>query len=92
MAEVERLCERVIIMKRGRIVDDGSPAELIARYGPRKLEEVFLDLARGARADGSRAVNVPRAPAPALSLARVGAHGAALSLSAALVLAASGSN
>ena len=47
MAEVERLCERVIIMKRGRIEDDDTPARLLARYGRRTLEEVFLDVARG---------------------------------------------
>jgi len=47
MTEVERLCERVIIMKRGRIEDDDTPAKLLARYGRRTLEEVFLDVARG---------------------------------------------
>jgi len=47
MSEVERLCERVIILKSGRIEDDGTPAELLARYGRRTLEEVFLDVARG---------------------------------------------
>lgn len=47
MAEVERLCDRVVMMKRGRIEDDGAPAELIARYGRSNLEEVFLDVARG---------------------------------------------
>ena len=47
MAEVERLCERVIIMKRGRIEDDDTPAHLLARYGRETLEEVFLDVARG---------------------------------------------
>src|SRR5277367_1841038 len=47
MAEVERLCERVIIMKRGRIEDDDTPAKLLARYGRGTLEEVFLDVARG---------------------------------------------
>ncbi len=47
MAEVERLCERVIIMKRGRIEDDDTPPRLLARYGRRTLEEVFLDVARG---------------------------------------------
>ena len=47
MAEVERLCERVIIMKSGRIEDDDAPAKLLARYGRRTLEEVFLDVARG---------------------------------------------
>ena len=47
MAEVERLCERVIIMKRGRIEDDDTPVRLLARYGRLTLEEVFLDVARG---------------------------------------------
>ena len=47
MTEVERLCERVIIMKRGRIEDDDAPERLLARYGRQTLEEVFLDVARG---------------------------------------------
>src|SRR5271168_5416528 len=47
MTEVERLCERVIIMKQGRIEDDDAPARLLSRYGRRTLEEVFLDVARG---------------------------------------------
>src|SRR4029077_7456850 len=47
MSEVERLCERVIMMKRGKIEDDDTPARLIARYGRQTLEEVFLDIARG---------------------------------------------
>jgi ABC-2 type transport system ATP-binding protein len=47
MAEVERLCERVIIMKRGRIEDDDTPERLLRRYGRETLEEVFLDVARG---------------------------------------------
>jgi ABC-2 type transport system ATP-binding protein len=47
MREVGRLCERVIIMKRGRIEDDDSPERLLARYGRTNLEEVFLDVARG---------------------------------------------
>ena len=47
MGEVERLCDRVIMMKRGKIVDDESPSNLITRYGRHNLEEVFLDVARG---------------------------------------------
>lgn len=46
MAEVERLCDRVIIMKAGRIADEGSPADLMARHGRETMEEVFLDVAR----------------------------------------------
>jgi ABC-2 type transport system ATP-binding protein len=47
MLEVERLCDRVIIMKRGRIEDDDSPDRILARYNRDTLEEVFLDVARG---------------------------------------------
>jgi ABC-2 type transport system ATP-binding protein len=47
MNEVERLCDRVIMLKTGHIEDDDTPARLIARYGRSNLEEVFLDIARG---------------------------------------------
>ena len=46
MTEVERMCDHVLIMKQGRIVDQGSPAALIGRFGRATLEEVFLDIAR----------------------------------------------
>src|SRR5205814_5586379 len=49
MAEVERLCSQVMMMKEGHIVDRGSPDELIDRYGRTNLEEVFLQIARGVR-------------------------------------------
>ncbi len=47
MAEVERLCAEVLMLKQGRVVDRGSPSELIARFGRDDLEQVFLDIARG---------------------------------------------
>lgn len=47
MIEVERMCDQVLMMKQGRIVDRGSPRELIDRYGRSTMEEVFLDVARG---------------------------------------------
>jgi ABC-2 type transport system ATP-binding protein len=47
MPEVERLCDDVIMMKAGRIVDRASPERLIAKYGRTTLEDVFLDVARG---------------------------------------------
>ena len=51
MAEVERLCADVLMMKAGHIVDRGSPPALIARYGRANLEEVFLDIVRERRAE-----------------------------------------
>jgi ABC-2 type transport system ATP-binding protein len=47
MPEVERLCDDVVMMKAGKIVDRGAPADLIARYGRETMEDVFLDVARG---------------------------------------------
>jgi len=46
MAEVERLCANVLVMKQGLIVDRGAPQELRARFGRDTLEQVFLDIAR----------------------------------------------
>jgi ABC-2 type transport system ATP-binding protein len=51
MAEVERLCSHVLMMKQGRIVDRGTPAELLTRYNRVDLEEVFLDIARDRQAE-----------------------------------------
>jgi len=50
MGEVERMCDDVIMLRAGLLVDQGSPQELIAQYGRENMEEVFLDVARG-RAD-----------------------------------------
>lgn len=46
MVEVERLCDHVLMMRDGRIVDTGSPTGLVARYGRETLEEVFIHIAR----------------------------------------------
>jgi ABC-2 type transport system ATP-binding protein len=46
MLEVERLCDQVLMMKSGQIVDSGSPRALIAKYGRTTLEDVYLDVAR----------------------------------------------
>src|SRR5471030_451525 len=53
MLEVERLCDRVIIMKRGRIEDDDTPDNIMVRYNRATLEEVFLDVARGRVQEGA---------------------------------------
>jgi ABC-2 type transport system ATP-binding protein len=48
MPEVEKLCDRVLMMRNGRIVDDGTPDVLIDKYGRNSLEEVFIHIARHA--------------------------------------------
>jgi len=47
MGEVERLCDDVIMLRTGVVVDQGAPRDLIERYGRDTMEEVFLDVARG---------------------------------------------
>ena len=49
MGEVERLAHHVLMLRLGRLVDQGSPEELLGRYGRDDLEEVFLDIARDRR-------------------------------------------
>ncbi|MDQ0314002.1 ABC transporter ATP-binding protein [Amorphus orientalis] len=60
MAEVERMCDDVIMMRKGEVVDRGAPQELIGRYGRTTMEDVFLDVARG-----RSSAEVPDADRPA---------------------------
>ena len=46
MSEVKRLCDSVLMMKEGVIIDNGTPNQLIKKHGRKSLEEVFLQLAR----------------------------------------------
>ena len=46
MNEVERLCTSILMMKEGKIIDKGTPKELIEKHGRKNLEEVFLKLTR----------------------------------------------
>ena len=52
MNEVERLCDSIIMMKEGEIIDRGTCVEIIKKHGRNNLEETFLKLARGK--NGSR--------------------------------------
>ena len=47
MNEVERLCDSIIMMKKGKIIDRGTCEEIIKKHGRNNLEETFLKLARG---------------------------------------------
>ncbi len=46
MEEIEELCDRVIFINKGKITDDGTPKELIKKYGRKDMNEVFLAIAR----------------------------------------------
>ena len=47
MNEVEKLCDSIIMMKNGEIIDRGTCEEIIKKHGRNNLEETFLKLARG---------------------------------------------
>lgn len=49
MQEVERLCEKILMLKQGRVVDRGAPETLVHKYGRETLEQVFIDIARDQR-------------------------------------------
>lgn len=53
MAEIERMCRRVVFIAHGRVVADGAPSEIAASYGVEDLEETFLSIAARARAESS---------------------------------------
>ena len=46
MTEIEELCDRVIFINKGKITDDGTPNQLIKKYGRKDMNEVFLTIAR----------------------------------------------
>ncbi len=46
MSEVERLCDSIVMMRKGKIIDNGTCDELIKKHGRNNLEETFLKLAR----------------------------------------------
>ena len=46
MSEVKRLCNSILMMKNGTIIDKGTPEQLIKKHGRQNLEEVFLQLTR----------------------------------------------
>jgi len=46
MDEVERLCDEVLMMKKGEIIDRGKSVDLISKHGRKNLEEVFLKIVR----------------------------------------------
>jgi ABC-2 type transport system ATP-binding protein len=47
MREVELICDDVLLLRRGKLVERGSPVDLLKRFGRKTLEDVFLDVARG---------------------------------------------
>tara|TARA_B100001123_G_scaffold150418_1_gene173953 strand:- start:128 stop:850 length:723 start_codon:yes stop_codon:yes gene_type:complete len=46
MNEVERLCNEVMMMKNGKIIDQGTCESLINKHGRKNLEETFLKIVR----------------------------------------------
>ncbi|GIU87186.1 MAG: hypothetical protein KatS3mg009_1701 [Acidimicrobiia bacterium] len=55
MRDVERVCERVILLAHGRVVATGRPDEIAAHYGANDLEAAFLELAQRQRREAVHA-------------------------------------
>lgn len=73
MQEVERMCDNVLMMRKGKIVDRGSPATLLERYGRQTMEDVFLDIARERRrVPDTDATPVPTQAADETTLGQTG--------------------
>ena len=47
MKEVEQLCQKVILLRKGKLVEEGSPSELLTKYDRQTMEDVFLDVSKG---------------------------------------------
>ncbi|MDA8823569.1 ABC transporter ATP-binding protein [Opitutales bacterium] len=47
MKEVEQLCQKVILLRKGKLVEEGSPSELLTKYDRKTMEDVFLDVSKG---------------------------------------------
>lgn len=47
MRDIEEVCDRVIFLHKGRIVAEGTPAEIVRRFEEHSLENVFIKIARG---------------------------------------------
>ena len=46
MDEVERLCSKIMMMKGGKIIDEGTCVDLISKHGRKNLEQTFLKIVR----------------------------------------------
>ena len=46
MDEVERLCSKIMMMKGGKIIDEGTCTDLISKHGRKNLEQTFLKIVR----------------------------------------------
>ena len=51
MREVELLCDEVILLRRGKLVESGTPQSLLEKYDHKRLEEVFIQVNRSGGAE-----------------------------------------
>jgi ABC-2 type transport system ATP-binding protein len=47
MKEVEQLCQKVILLRKGKLVEEASPGDLLVKYDRQTMEDVFLDVSKG---------------------------------------------
>lgn len=46
MAEMEQLCDRILFIEKGKKLTEGTPSQILKKYGRKTLEEVFIQVAR----------------------------------------------
>ncbi len=54
MQEVAAVCDRIVIIAKGRVIDEGTPAALSERFGGIELEEAFVKIVAQASELGAR--------------------------------------
>ena len=47
MRDVEEVCDRILFLRKGKILTEGSAREILERFGKSSLEDVFIGVARG---------------------------------------------
>jgi ABC-2 type transport system ATP-binding protein len=71
MWEVENMCDHVVIMSYGKVIESGAPSELIRRYECESMDEVFHAISREEEEDwyeaeeGDEAISASSSPAAA---------------------------
>lgn len=55
MKDIEEVCDRVIFMHKGRVVTEGTPADVVSRFQAGSMENVFIRIVRGGEIEDAAA-------------------------------------
>lgn len=54
MPEVEEMCDRILFIHEGRLITEGTPAEVLRAFESKTLEQVFIKIVRGGDVESAR--------------------------------------